>query len=676
MVFLVELDDLIYQGFTPSFGKEVLLVFVLLCFVTGKAAAGAPAAEGLVQHGTAWNSMGILTCFTLVASFLALGDTTCRLGWMMLLAAQTARLFERGHKNCVNYSFIWDPVMSSLDRRWQTVQTSSEMITWLNLKLFRHKGTGFLTLAGKLCALIETEDKVPPFPSSEAMSIIREELGQDFSPIGCLPNWSAAPWISAVWEPMLLAWLLVLADLGQVYRGRLRSNRAEVAVQRPGLKDTLILDMFIFRRLSQLLNNWAQAHLGCNVTLVVDEFASKLWEEANYEQEAKNAQMFAKNFGQDPTVKIPKVFMQYVSKKVITMEWIDGLKSTDLAGLRRRGIDINEFIRNGVQAALRQLLEFGLFHGDPHAGNIFAMDDGRIAYVDFGNVANISESQRDVLIGAITHVSNSDYKEIANDFIRLGFLRPGTDVSEIVPAMETIWADSMGKSIKDFNFRTVTGRFSKLVYQFPIRIPERFSLVIRSLLMQEGICMCLNPDFSIIEVALPYASKRLLSNPNPTLRRELLSIVFSGPPERPVLQWDRLTNLVTLAKQARDGTSIQINQVIVDFFRGLRRDVVNGVETGLAPAKVLQGGLQALTAGDRLRLKDVLQLVELLSPDLTPALAREVADALIRDSVEDVLRERGVQLELEDFDPRDPRNLGKVLTSGELFKLLPVPGAA
>eukprot|EP00434_Breviolum_minutum_P036262 symbB.v1.2.032126.t1/scaffold3806.1/size49987/3 len=492
------------------------------------------------------------------------------------------------------------------------------------------------------------QDKVPPFPSNEAMSIIRKELGQDPKDI----------FSSITPEP--------------VYRGRLRSNGAEVAVkvQRPGLKDTLILDMFIFRRLSQLLNSWAQRHLGCNVTLVVDEFACKLWEEANYEQEAKNAQMFAENFGDDPTVKIPKVFMQYVSKKVITMEWIDGLKSTDLAGLRRRGIDIDEFIRNG--AALRQLLEFGLFHGDPHAGNIFAMDDGRIAYVDFGNVANISESQRDVLIGAITHVSNSDYKEIANDFIRLGFLRPGTDVSEIVPAMETIWADSMGKSIKDFNFRTVTGRFSKLVYQFPIRIPERFSLVIRSLLMQEGICMCLNPDFSIIEVALPYASKRLLSNPNPTLRRELLSIVFGGPADKPVLQWDRLTNLVTLAKQARDGTSIQINQVIVDFFRGLRRDVVNGVETGLAPAQVLRGGLQALTAGDRLRLKDVLQLVELLSPDLTPALAREVADALIRDSVEDVLRERGIQLELEDLDPRDPRNLGKVLKSGELFKLLPV----
>lgn len=505
------------------------------------------------------------------------------------------------------------------------------------------------------------QDKVPPFPTEEAMRILAAELGED--PRRVFPELSPQP--------------VAAASLGQVYRGRLR-NGAEVAVkvQRPGLKDILVLDMYIFRTLAQLLNDWAQTNLGCNATLVVDEFAKKLWEEADYANEAKNAEMFRRNFEADESVKIPKVFMQYVRQKVITMEWIDGIKSTDLKELRRRGIDVDEFIRNGVQAALRQLLEFGLFHGDPHAGNIFAMRDGRIAYVDFGNVANITESQRDVLIGAITHVSNSDYQEIANDFIRLGFLRPGTDVSEIVPAMETIWADSMGKSIRDFNFRTVTARFSKLVYQFPIRIPERFSLVFRSLLMQEGICLCLNPDFSILEVALPYASKRLLSNPNPSLRRELLSIVFrEGPGGRPVLQWDRVTNLVSLAKQARDGTSIQLNEVIVDFFRGLRRDVLSGDAAGFAPAQVLRSGLEALVAGDRLRLRDVLELVELLSPDLTPDLAREVADALIRDSVEDVFRERGVRLRLDDL--RDPRRITEVLRQPqEILKLLPVgPGA-
>jgi len=463
--------------------------------------------------------------------------------------------------------------------------------------------------------------------------------------------------------------------LGQVYRGRLRSGE-EIAlkVQRPGLKDTLTVDMFIFRKLAQLLNSWSQESLGCNATLVVDEFGIKLWEEANYRVEASNIEKFASNFADDETVKIPKVYSEYVGRRVITMEWIEGIKSSDLQAMRRANIDVDEFIRNGVQAALRQLLEFGLFHGDPHAGNIFALRDGRIAFVDFGNVAYIKDKQRNVLIQAITHVSNNDYEEIANDFIRLGFLRPGIDVSEIVPAMELIWADSMGKSIRDFNFRTVTARFSKLVYQFPIRIPERFSLVIRALLMQEGICLCLNDEFSIIEVALPFASKRLLSDPDPSMRRELLSIVFREDPKsgRQVLQWDRLNNLVSLAKQARDGTSIQFNDVIVDFFRGLRRDLISGEARGLEFSKVVRGGLEALVAGDRLRLQDVLQMLDLVSPDLTPALARQVADALILDSVGDLFLERNVDLEPADLT--DPRQLGKVLSKpGELVKLLPRP---
>lgn len=513
-----------------------------------------------------------------------------------------------------------------------------------------------------MAELEELQDNVPAFSNEVAMNIIREDLKQD--PSAIFSELSRDP--------------IAAASLGQVYRGRLRRTGEEVAVkvQRPGLKEILSIDMFIFRKLSQFLNDWSQKNLGCNITLIIDEFGAKLWEEANYLIEAINANDFAKNFAGDATVKIPKVFGQYTNTRVITMEWIDGVKSTDLQGLRRASIDVDEFIRNGVQAALRQLLEFGLFHGDPHAGNIFAMKDGRIAYVDFGNVAYISARQRDVLIRAITHVSNSDYEEIANDFIRLGFLRPGTDVSEIVPAMETIWADSMGKSIRDFNFRTVTARFSKLVYRYPIRIPERFSLVIRALLMQEGICICLNPDFSIIEVALPYASKRLLSDPDPSMRRELLNVVFREDSlnGRPVLQWDRLKNLVSLAKQARDGSSIEFGAVLVEFFRGLRRDLASAAGTSAGPqlSQALRVALEALVAGDRLRVNDVLQVIELISPDLTPSLARKVADALIKDSVEDVLKARGVNLDAADLT--DPRQLGKVLSKPqELLKLLPLP---
>jgi len=562
------------------------------------------------------------------------------------------------------------------------------------------------------------QDKVPPFPTSEAMNILREELGCD--PMEVFAQLTPEP--------------VAAASLGQVYRGRLRKRGAggstlqEVAVkvQRPGLRDVLTLDMYIFRQLAQLANEWSQQNLGCNITLIVDEFGAKLWEESNYEVEAMNISNFAQNFADDPTVKIPQVCFEHSSRRVITMEWISGVKSTDLAGMRRAGIDVDTFTRNGVQAALRQLLEFGLFHGDPHAGNVFAMADGRIAYVDFGNVATLSQRQRDVMVSAIAHVGNSEYEKLVEDFVRLGFLRPGVNPKAIAPAMADIWKDSLGTSIKDFNFRFITSRFSKLMYQFPFRVPERFSLVFRALLMQEGICLCLNPGFSIIEVALPYASKRLLSDPDPFMRRELMSIVFKEDDRGDsVLQLEKVKNLVEMARQ--DGTSFELGGVIVDFVRSLRRDLLASVRGAAAAAnsltgtslpfplllpllplpplpplpaaaepmlqrlrqlgesqrelarlsqRLLRGVTSSLTAGDgSLRLDEAQQVVKLLAPDLSPRLAREVAGALARDTLRDVLQELGVEATEELLD--DPRRVGKALLGRRLklskFLALPAP---
>jgi predicted unusual protein kinase regulating ubiquinone biosynthesis (AarF/ABC1/UbiB family) len=172
---------------------------------------------------------------------------------------------------------------------------------------------------------------------------------------------------------------------------------------------------------------------------------------------------FYKNYYNDPIVKIPKFFPMESGKKILTMEWIDGVRCTDPAGIRAAGIDIDNFIKVGVKSGLRQLLEFGLFHGDPHPGNIFAMQDGRIAYVDFGNVAQLTQTNKQTLIDAVVHAVNEDYDGMAGDFIRLGFLAPGTDVRPIVPALANIWQDARTSSLANFNFRTVTGT-SLLIY--------------------------------------------------------------------------------------------------------------------------------------------------------------------------------------------------------------------
>ena len=319
---------------------------------------------------------------------------------------------------------------------------------------------------------------------------------------------------------------------------------------------------------------------------------------------ARNIVDFRANFEGDPYVKIPWVNQELSGPEMLVMEWIDGVRCTDLEGIRSSGIDVEEFMRVGVVAALRQLLEFGLFHGDPHPGNLFAMRDGRIAYVDFGNVAQISQRNKQILVDAVIHAVNEDYEEMAGDFTRLGFLSAEADTEPVketfVPALETIWKDSMGQSMADFNFRTVTSKFNKLVYKFPIRIPERYALVIRSLLTQEGICMTLSPDFHFLEVAYPYVARRLLTDEDPQLRQRLTQVLFKD--DR--FQWQRLQNLLNLAKGGEGldlSDTVKDGAVLIALDDDLREQVLN-----------------ALTEGDRIHLEEVQEVLQALEGRIDP----------------------------------------------------------
>lgn len=304
---------------------------------------------------------------------------------------------------------------------------------------------------------------------------------------------------------------------------------------------------------------------------------------------------FGVNFRDDAKVKIPVPYPALSSARVLTMEWIDGVRCTDPQGIKAAGIDVDEFIRVGVESGLRQLLQYGLFHGDPHPGNIFALRDGRIAYVDFGNVAQLSQRNKEVLIDAVVHAVNEDYEAMAGDFIQLGFLAPGTDLAPIVPALENIWSDARTRSLSNFNFRSVTSSFNALVYQYPIRIPERFSLVIRSLLTQEGICMTLSPEFRFLEVAYPYVAKRLLTDTDTGLRDRLVQVLFRGG----AFQLKRLENLVTLAASASG--ELDLSDTMAD-----------SASVFLLDPELRTKLLAALTANDRLATEEVASLIATL----------------------------------------------------------------
>jgi predicted unusual protein kinase regulating ubiquinone biosynthesis (AarF/ABC1/UbiB family) len=150
-----------------------------------------------------------------------------------------------------------------------------------------------------------------------------------------------------------------------VYRARLRAEfgGAEVAVkvQRPGIEPVVFRDLWLLRQLSFLVNALAVRRLGCDATLVIDEFAEKLLEELDYKLEARNMAEFGANFADDPKVKIPQPFPQLSSRRVLVMEWIDGIRCTDPQAIRAAGLDVEAFICTGVESGLRQLLQFGFF---------------------------------------------------------------------------------------------------------------------------------------------------------------------------------------------------------------------------------------------------------------------------------------------------------------------------
>ncbi|PLS69630.1 MAG: hypothetical protein CV045_01200 [Cyanobacteria bacterium M5B4] len=436
-----------------------------------------------------------------------------------------------------------------------------------------------------LAELTKLQDQLPPFSNTIAFAIIKEELGD--SPEKIYRSISAEP--------------VAAASLGQVYRAQLHSGEeVAIKVQRPFLIPILTLDLYIIRLFARWLGPRLPLNLGNSLEAIVDEFGHKLFEEINYMQEARNAEQFGRYFQDDPHVKVPKIYWRYTSRRVLTLEWIDGIKLTDVDKIKQAGLDRDSLVRIGVMAGLRQLLEFGFFHADPHPGNLFATYDGKMAYIDFGMMDQLDLQTKEQLVDSVVHLINKDYEQLGQDYVNLGFLQPDTDLAPIVSALEQVFQDILNEKVKDFNFKVVTDRFSKVMYEYPFCLPAKFALIIRSVITQEGVALSLNPDFKIVQVAYPYVAKRLLTDESESLRRRLLEILFKN--DR--FQWHRLENLLTIARS--DG----------------ELDIIPTAHSGIRYLLSEEGRyirnriLFALTEDNRLHISEVYRLWELVKPEV------------------------------------------------------------
>ena len=447
-----------------------------------------------------------------------------------------------------------------------------------------------------LTELTNLQDNLPPFDHKIALKLIEEELGAPADEL--FDQFPDSP--------------IASASLGQVYKAKTKNNTyLAVKVQRPNLYFFIRRDVVILRFLATFFSPFLPLNIGVGIGEIIDEFGKALFDEIDYEKEGQNALKFADLFKENPNVFIPKLEKQFSSKRIITTSWIDGVKLRDRALLEENNLIPASFIKTCVVSGLQQLFEYGYFHADPHPGNMFALkggnaDCGNLAYVDFGMMDTITNSDRLTLIKAIVHIINEEYYLLAKDFQKLGFLTKDQDLKKLVEPLKEVLGGSLSAEVGNFNLKNVTDKFSKLMYSYPFRVPSRFALIIRAVVSQEGLALRLDPEFKILKIAYPYIAKKLLTDNSDEILEILLEVVFDNKGRIQIEKVESLLNILFKDSENINSDLIPVANAGLKLFVSKKG------------SEVRKNLLLSLIKDDKLELTDAKKLLVLIRDTFSP----------------------------------------------------------
>ncbi|CAM6042332.1 unnamed protein product [Sphagnum compactum] len=441
--------------------------------------------------------------------------------------------------------------------------------------------------------LAKLQDRIPPFPTPDALKFMEHELGS------CAKKLFAE--ISD--EP------IAAASLGQVYKARLHSGEdVAVKVQRPGVSEQLALDAHLLRLIGGQLQRFAGTR--GDLVAVVDEMVRHMFEEVNYIQEGQNAERFGRLYGLhapynssvdpgDGVVKVPKIYWEFTTKGILTMEWIDGIKLTDRDALLSAKLDIQQLVDQGVLSSLRQLLEEGYFHADPHPGNVVVTREGVLAYFDFGMMSEFRWEYRIGLIRTLVHFVNRDSEGLAKDFVMLDFIPPGTDLGPIAHELQASFGDEETKSQLDF--QGIMNQLWTVMYKFNFRLSPEYAMVVRALGSLEGTATTLDPGFKVVSNAYPFIVGRLLADPDPKMRETLRELLIRNNGS---IRWHRLERLVVAVADQSAPASGSLSKV--DGSCHQRSRGIRGTFDTRAVASATMDVISFILSGEGLRVRILL----------------------------------------------------------------------
>ncbi len=381
-------------------------------------------------------------------------------------------------------------------------------------------------------ALGELQDSVPAFPNEIAFARIEKELEKKISEV--YQEFDIEP--------------VAAASLGQVYRAKLfTGEEVAVKVQRPNLEATIKGDIGILRKVASFAERFPALNENADWAGMLREFDVTIHEEMDYSAEGRNAERFSESFKDWTNIHVPKIYWSATTSKVMTMEFIHGTKVTDLEELKSRNVSPEKVNRLLIKTYLKQLLEDGFFHADPHPGNLLVMPDGRLAFFDFGMVGRITPKLQAKMIDAFFHVVAKDPEAIAQDLIDLEFLKPGADESRIKDVVVKMFKLHLDLKLKDVKFKELTYDLADVMYDYPFRLPSNFTYIMRALMTLEGIGIITDPEFNFFETAKPYAKEFMLKREGKDLRKLLVDKLLGRDQEGGKIDLDRTWKLAKMA---------------------------------------------------------------------------------------------------------------------------------
>jgi predicted unusual protein kinase regulating ubiquinone biosynthesis (AarF/ABC1/UbiB family) len=377
-----------------------------------------------------------------------------------------------------------------------------------------------------LSAIATLTDQVPPLPPGVAERVVREELGRNVGQV------------FGRFEPEPLA----AASLGQVHRASYAGREVVVKVLRPGVEEVVGEDLDVSFRILFLLNLLFPNHRTRAITAIVSEFSKRIRDELDFREEARNAAMLRRNFQNEPRVVVPEVVTELVTRRVLVLEYVEGTRIDRLHERLASGeLDLQRLVETVVDAYIKMMLEDGVFHADPHAGNLLIDPQGRLVLLDFGMVLQVERDTRRRLVETVLAAARQDVDGVINGFYELGILDPDVDRGTVRDAAQSLMAVSLKDETSPRQIQRLVEQVLSTFYEWPLMLPSNLVYFGRAGVLVEGIGLRYDPNFNALAMARPVLARSA---------KRLVRGVLEQDPRTRVSDWTQ--EAFTLARTLRD----------------------------------------------------------------------------------------------------------------------------